>query len=56
MTHILQPKNFLTFSESKYRQNHSQCSEKLEGGLSSEADFWLGENIDHAEKLVKLNF
>ena len=45
MTHILQPNNFITFSESKYCQNHGQCSEKLEG-----ADFWYGENIDHTEK------
>ena len=33
MTHILQPKKFIPFSESKYCQNHGQCSEKLEGGL-----------------------
>ena len=34
------------FSESKYGQNHGQCSERLKGG-SAEADFWYGENIDH---------
>ena len=27
------PKNFITFSESKYVQNHGQCSEKVEQGL-----------------------
>ena len=34
MTQILYQKKFITFSESKYGQNHSQCSEKVEGGLS----------------------
>ena len=34
MTQILYQKNFMTFSESKYGQNHGQCSEKVEGGLS----------------------
>ena len=30
----LHQKNFITFSESKYGQNHGQCSEKVERGLS----------------------
>ena len=34
MTQILYPKGFITFSENKYGQNHGQCSEKVEGGLS----------------------
>ena len=34
MTQILYQKYFITFSESKYGQNHGQCSEKVEGGLS----------------------
>ena len=34
MTQILYQKNFITFSESKYGQNHGQCSEKVERGLS----------------------
>ena len=34
MTQILYQKSFITFSESKYGQNHGQCSEKVEGGLS----------------------
>ena len=34
MTQILYQKNFITFSESKYCQNHGQCSEKVERGLS----------------------
>ena len=42
MTQILYQQIFITFSESKYGQNHGQYSEKV--------DFWHGENIDHAEK------
>ena len=34
MTQILYQKKFITFSESKYGQNHGQCSEKNERGLS----------------------
>ena len=34
MIQILYQKNFLTFSESKYGQNHGQFSEKVERGLS----------------------
>ena len=34
MTQILYQQNFITFSESKYSQNHVQCSEKVERGLS----------------------
>ena len=34
MTQILYQKSFIVFSENKYGQNHSQCSEKVEGGLS----------------------
>ena len=34
MTQILYQKSFITFSENKYGQNHGQCSEKVEGGLS----------------------
>ena len=34
MTQILYQKYFVTFSESKYGQNHCQCSEKVEWGLS----------------------
>ena len=34
ITQILYQKNFMTFSESKYGQNHGQCSEKVEEGLS----------------------
>ena len=42
MTQILYQKNFMTFSESKYGQNHGQCSEKV--------DFWYGKNMDHVKK------
>ena len=34
MTQILCQKKFITFSERKYGQNHGQCSEKVELGLS----------------------
>ena len=34
MTQILYQKNFITFSENKYGQNHGQYSEMVEGGLS----------------------
>ena len=34
LTQILYQKNFINFSESKYGQNHGQCSEKVERGLS----------------------
>ena len=34
MTQILCQKNFITFSENIYGQNHGQCSEKVERGLS----------------------
>ena len=34
MTQILYQKYFITFSEQSYGQNHGQCSEKVEGGLS----------------------
>ena len=39
----------MIFLESKYRQNHGQCSEKVEGA-SDGADFFHGENLDHPEK------
>ena len=35
MTQILYQKSFITFSENKYGQNHGQCSEKVERGLST---------------------
>ena len=34
MTQILYQKYFITFSENTYGQNHGQCSEKVERGLS----------------------
>ena len=34
MTQILYQKYFITFSESTYGQNHGQCSEEVERGLS----------------------
>ena len=34
MTQIFCQQSFTTFSENKYDQNHGQCSEKVERGLS----------------------
>ena len=57
MTQILYQKYFVTFSESKYGQNHGQCSEKV--------DFGYGDNLDQRVKIpsftealfmVKLDF
>ena len=48
MTQILYQKGFITFSENKYGQNHGQCSEKVEGGLSG--GLFLVKNIDLVEK------
>ena len=47
MTQIFAKNNLITFSESKYCQNHGQCSEMVERGL---IQGWHGENIDHAEE------
>ena len=49
MTQILYQKNFITFSESKYGQNHGQCHKRSKG-VSDKVDFWHGENLNHAEK------
>ena len=53
MTQMLYQKSFITFSENKYGQNHGQCSERVEGGLTSaEPVFWYGENIHQVEKKI----
>ena len=54
MTQILYQKYFITFSENTYGQNHGQCSEKVERGLSKGWIFVWWKYRPHQGKKLKI--
>ena len=49
MTQILLPNNLKKIQKANIAKNMVNVQKSLKG-VSSQADFWHGENIDHAEK------